>query len=88
VIHRKDHQSGHLVEYSQEIASSIPNSRLVIVNGDVGIHQYDHDEVITELRRFLDDERSPTTGTTSPAIRTVLFTDLVGHTEMMRRLGG
>ena len=88
VIHRRDQQTGHVIEYGQAIAAGIRDSRLVIVDGDVGIHQYEHDEIIAQLRSFLGADGNPAEAPTGPIpFRTVLFTDLVGHTEMMQRLG-
>jgi len=71
------------------LASGIPDARLAIIEG-VPPRPYlgDVEVVLTAIDEFLGEEEAsgaepPTAGT----FRTVLFTDLVGHTEMMRRLG-
>ncbi len=70
----------------REIASNIPDARLVLPDGKQG----DVDGVLNAIGSFLGDEdafvsRSPATHGRS--FRTILFTDIVGHTEMMHRLG-
>jgi class 3 adenylate cyclase len=76
----------------QQLAARIPNARFVALQGDaapIGEQQsmariapiLDFLEVDGELRSR--SARSPSAN----ALRTVLFTDLVGHTEMMSRLG-
>ncbi len=47
------------------------------------------EELFAVLDDFIDDGAQPParTATHSPALQTLLFTDLVGHTTMMRRLG-
>jgi class 3 adenylate cyclase/pimeloyl-ACP methyl ester carboxylesterase len=80
----------------QKMASMIPGARLLTPPGT--IHGYwlgDTDAVLHGITSFLD-ERPETRATTNAepenhaipgTFRTILFTDLVGHTEMMRRLG-
>ena len=75
---------------SQRLASAIPNSTLVILAGDsLAPYLGNTDEVLDAISEFVGGQaikhshRSRSTG----AFRTVLFTDLVGHTEMMSRLG-
>jgi class 3 adenylate cyclase/pimeloyl-ACP methyl ester carboxylesterase len=71
-------------EEGREIAMRIPNARLVVLEGKQG----DVDGVLSAIGEFLGDEREPPAPDNRPgSFRTVLFTDLVGHTEMMRRLG-
>jgi class 3 adenylate cyclase/pimeloyl-ACP methyl ester carboxylesterase len=90
ILHRrgiKDPSMGDV----QTIAARIPNARLVILEGDSSVpYVGDTDALVSALHEFLGDEplpsgwspRSPQRG-----LATILFTDLVGHTEMMRRLG-
>jgi len=70
----------------QEAAKSIPDARLAIIEGKQGTV----DPVLAAMGDFLGDE-TPRSAAASPAapggLRTILFTDLVGHTEMMQRLG-
>jgi class 3 adenylate cyclase/pimeloyl-ACP methyl ester carboxylesterase len=79
---------------AQNIAAGIPNARLVPLKGEInypgmGDSQAIADAVIT----FLDEgrkARAEPADKAAPAgdtVRTILFTDLVGHTAMMRRLG-
>jgi class 3 adenylate cyclase len=82
-----------LLEYAREIASRISHAHLVTGHGlpngpDATIQE--------QILRFLGadpavtltpPQPSPPRVATASGVRTVLFTDLVGHTEMMRRLG-
>jgi class 3 adenylate cyclase len=66
---------------AREMAAGIPNAELL--EGHTG------PEFTASLAAFLTDRPRPAQRQTSTpsAFRTILFTDLVGHTEMMRRLG-
>jgi class 3 adenylate cyclase/pimeloyl-ACP methyl ester carboxylesterase len=72
-------------EEGREMATRIPNSRLVVLDGKQG----DVEGVLTAIDDFLGDAvPAPPDGRQRPsAFRAVLFTDIVGHTEMMHRLG-
>lgn len=78
--------SGFEADAPRKLATLIPNARLVMLSGK---ETDDLDETLREMAEFLGDEgvanRIPQPGESS--LRTILFTDLVGHTEMMRRLG-
>jgi class 3 adenylate cyclase len=69
---------------AREIADRIPGARRVMTRGDDSLQ--DWQEQLAVVRRFLGDgpaaEDKP-----AAAVTTVLFTDIVGHTEMLRRLG-
>jgi class 3 adenylate cyclase/pimeloyl-ACP methyl ester carboxylesterase len=67
----------------REIAMRIPNARLVVLEGKQG----EVDNVLSAIGDFLGDEGSTPAPRHPSAFRTVLFTDIVGHTEMMQRLG-
>jgi class 3 adenylate cyclase/pimeloyl-ACP methyl ester carboxylesterase len=75
----------------QEAAKIIPDARFAVIEGKQGAV----DPVLTLLSDFLGDEApSPPADRTTvapaasrAAVQTVLFTDIVGHTEMMQRLG-
>lgn len=75
----------------QEAAKVIPNARFAIIEGKQGAV----DPVLTLLSDFLGDGAPPpAAGPTAvppaasrAAVQTILFTDIVGHTEMMHRLG-
>jgi class 3 adenylate cyclase len=78
---------------AQEIAASVPQAQLVALPGNG--HLFLGDDVpqaAGAIVEFLDDGPSgsrPRTPDRRPAAKlaTVLFTDIVGHTEMMHRLG-
>ena len=80
---------------SQDLASRIPGARYVPLQGRGHIFFLGNSEdVLTNAIAFLDED--PETRRIAPAqeqqeersgFRTILFTDLVGHTAMMRRLG-
>jgi class 3 adenylate cyclase len=75
---------------SQGLASKMPRGTLAPLPGE--IHAYssgDHAPILDAVEAFLAQApvRSPSQKRQEATVRTVLFTDLVGHTEMMRRLG-
>jgi class 3 adenylate cyclase/pimeloyl-ACP methyl ester carboxylesterase len=80
---------------AQEMASQIPNARFVPVPGNCNQPAGgDPRPILDAIHRFLDEDPEARALTVKPrdiesrsVFRTVLFTDLVGHTEMMRRLG-
>ncbi len=74
---------------AREMAANIPNARLVIINGGV---QDDTDRIFHEIADLMEtDATAPHkhSETKLPAggVRAILFTDVVEHTSMMRRLG-
>ena len=79
--------------HGRELASKIPDARLVTVPDDLRWS----DERTRIVEEFLGVKRDvpgapPTDSSSSQdrktsAFRTILFTDIVGHTEMMQRLG-
>jgi class 3 adenylate cyclase len=76
------------VEEARRIAASIPGAELVVLEGeepwpDVGRAQ----AAMRAIDEFLGDSAAASEPAAPYAFRTVLFTDLVGHTEMMSRLG-
>jgi class 3 adenylate cyclase len=78
------------VDAAHYLASHIPDARLAIFDGDSAIpYLGDTDSVLTAVREFLGPGGRPpgSSGDRSPTLRTVLFTDIVGHAEMMQRLG-
>jgi class 3 adenylate cyclase/pimeloyl-ACP methyl ester carboxylesterase len=75
------------LEQSTRLAAAIPDGRLVVLPGAGGVPWAgDTEAVIDVVEGFLLPERQKTAKEPS-AFRTVLFTDLVGHTAMMSRLG-
>ncbi len=78
------------------LATELPNAELRTAHGEtLGVFDFydEEDAVVTLANEFLggapldqaqpDNDTRPAPG----ALRTILFTDLVGHTEMMSRLG-
>jgi class 3 adenylate cyclase len=96
VIERETH-----LEVGQELAANIPDARLVVLRGGGSSFVLDNARPgIDAIHAFLGDKSwvSVSNGPTvakgaainklsDRSVRTVLFTDLVGHTEMMSRLG-
>ena len=81
---------------ARRLAAGLPNAELRTVHGETGgIFDFydDEDEVVNVVNEFLGggapaQATSPMTYARAPGgLRTVLFTDIVGHTEMMQRLG-
>ena len=74
----------------QAMAARIPNVRLALLEGDASVpYMGDTEAVVAALEEFLGDGSAPAghAGSTPGGLVTVLFTDIVGHTEMMQRLG-
>ncbi|MCH7809778.1 MAG: adenylate/guanylate cyclase domain-containing protein, partial [Chloroflexi bacterium] len=79
-------------ESARELAALIPNARLVMIDGQAAD---DTGRIIHAIADLLGTEHAehhapppPTpTPVTASGVRTILFTDLVSHTEMMSRLG-
>jgi class 3 adenylate cyclase len=83
-------------EQWHRLVTELPNAELRTAHGrTLGVFDFfdEEDEVVTIVNEYLDggvaEPSSVPTSTAPPfgGLRTVLFTDLVGHTEMMRRLG-
>jgi class 3 adenylate cyclase len=94
IMHRKD-DTGVPFAGVQNAAAKIPGARLVPLpgTGPASLGP-DAQDVIQAMAAFLDedpDTRAITTAepvtASDSALRAVLFTDIVGHTEMMSRLG-
>jgi class 3 adenylate cyclase/pimeloyl-ACP methyl ester carboxylesterase len=80
----------------RRLATELPNAELRTARGEtLGVFDFydEEDDVVTILNDFLGGgapENAPSMAAAPPplgGLRTVLFTDLVGHTEMMQRLG-
>jgi class 3 adenylate cyclase len=77
------------IEGAREMAASIPNARLVILSGGV---QDDTGRIFHEIADLLETDvtaphKHPDAKQPSGGVRAILFTDVVEHTAMMRRLG-
>jgi class 3 adenylate cyclase len=75
------------------LAAGLPNAELRTVRGETAYFEFydDEDAVVTVANDFLGGPAPQAVGHGDTRalgmLRTVLFTDLVGHTEMMQRLG-
>jgi len=75
------------VELSSRLAAEIPNARLLLLErGSRMVWIGDSEAVASALDEFLG-EADGSSGSVGHVFRTVLFTDIVAHTEMMSRLG-
>jgi class 3 adenylate cyclase len=83
-----DRRQVERAEYIRRLAATLPDGELVVLKRDGSRHGYG--EVVES---FLARGNSQSAAETSvgmaidSSMRSVLFTDLVGHTEMMSRLG-
>ncbi len=88
VLHRKD---SRLVPSSavRALAARLPDARLVLLSGDASLPYVDAEQALKPIDEFLGTSVEPASETAERgrSVATVLFTDLVGHTEMMSRLG-
>ena len=84
-----DRQGSRGVELSRKLAANIKQAELCLLGGaDMVEWAGDMAQVVQAIERFLGP--APSGGTAEPeqaSVRTVLFTDIVGHTGMMSRLG-
>ena len=74
----------------QAVAASIPAAQFFVRQGGASSFVFEHARpAIDAIRSFLGDADDRETAPTDVVrgVRTVLFTDIVGHTEMMQRLG-
>jgi class 3 adenylate cyclase len=91
VVHRK----GDLnvpIALGQQIAAAIPGAVFVPVDGVISAYALgDTEPILRAALPFLSTRagvtRAESSAAESASVRTVLWTDLVGHTEMMQRLG-
>jgi len=67
------------------LAAGLPNAEFVPLEGNTGSALTERDSTIPAIRRALSMD--PMRQTPAAGMRAVLFTDLVGHAEMMQRLG-
>jgi class 3 adenylate cyclase/pimeloyl-ACP methyl ester carboxylesterase len=88
VIHRKDSRVIPVAAV-RNVSSRLPNAELLLLNGDCAAPWLQHGHFIGAIDEFLGGtpEAPPIETVRRGTLATVLFTDLVGHTEMMSRLG-
>ena len=85
VLHRT-HDRDVDVEEGRWIASQIPGARFVELPGDAHLPWLgDSDRLLVEIEEFLTGARPG--GETSRVLSTILFTDVVGSTEIAARVG-
>ncbi len=90
VLHRR---GDRVVRFAlgRELAAHIPNSRFVPLEGDDAAPTAEQfEEALSAVGDFLGTDIAtppPSSRQSSTGMATILFTDLVGHTEMMSRLG-
>jgi len=78
------------LDAGRELTARLPDASLALLEGESMIpYLGDVDSVLDAVSGFLGDEsETKDQGESSPGpFRAVLFTDIVGHTEMMSRLG-
>ena len=74
-----------MADHARHMAARIPNARLVMLQGK---EVDDLDHLLAAMDEFLGDESEHSAPAPAQGgLRTILFTDIVGHTEMMQRLG-
>jgi class 3 adenylate cyclase len=72
----------------RRLCASIPGARMVMLEGTSPVPGLgDMESVLAAVGAFLGDDYSVTESGSTASVRAVLFTDLVGHTQMMRELG-
>jgi class 3 adenylate cyclase len=89
VVHRKD---SRLVPVSavRAFASQLSSGKLVLISGDQSVPYVDVPRIANPIIEFLGgtpESSGPAPERRGGSLATVLFTDLVGHSEMMSRLG-
>ena len=73
---------------SRDLASAISGAQLTQIDGNSPLPAAGPIDVAAEtVTRFLGLEASPSNDAGKGTVRVVLFTDLVGHTQMMDKLG-
>lgn len=89
VLHRRD-DSAVRFECGRQLASLIPNARLVPLPGDIhSLWDGDTESVLQAVAEFLDGEQRPAT-VEAPHVHglvTILFTDMEGSTTLTQRVG-
>ena len=76
-------------ESVRAIARSLPNARLRLLDGVVGLHEFTPPSVIEDIVEPFLDEDFPASPTHEPAssFQTIMFTDLESSTALTQRLG-
>jgi class 3 adenylate cyclase len=69
------------------LAAAIGHAQFIPIEGNTGSALTERDSTVPAIRRALSMGDPATAAATPGGLRTVLFTDIVGHSEMMSRLG-
>jgi class 3 adenylate cyclase len=88
VLHRRG-DLNYPFDLGRQMAAAIPNAKFVPLDGVISHYSLgDQDAVLDAVLPFLPEVGDPPRVRSAQGpFRTVLFTDLVGHSEMMSRLG-
>jgi class 3 adenylate cyclase len=90
VLHRRE-LSWHPVDLARDLASRIPDARLVLLEGSsIAMFLDDTEAVRTTIDEFLGEGEEAAATAEPPdagAFRTILFTDVEGSTALTQRLG-
>jgi len=87
VVHRRDLEWID-VGLSRNLASGIPDARLTVVEGRSPLPGTgDVDAALGPIDDFLERDANRVGGDGAAQVQTILFTDIVGHTELMSSLG-
>ncbi len=89
VLHRRQF-SLVSVDVATGLASSIPNARLALLEGESAGYHVDSEAVLDAFDEFLDEGEEAAAGAEAPAagaVHTILFTDVEGSTALTQRLG-
>jgi class 3 adenylate cyclase len=84
IVHTTEDRVCH-VENARWLAAHIPGSRFVEFPGGDHLPWFDPDRTIAEIREFLTGSREPEEP--DRVLATLMFTDIVGSTELATRLG-
>jgi class 3 adenylate cyclase len=69
------------------VASHLPHAQLALLSGDAGSPIVNPEQLLKPIREFFGSQVEPVAVERASSLATILFTDLVGHTDMMSRLG-
>jgi class 3 adenylate cyclase len=87
ILHR-EHDQNHRIDEGRRLAAMIADARFVGLPGGSHHPMWAHSDYMPVLYEFLGAAGSAyRTGHRPSGTTTILFTDLVGHTEMMQQLG-
>ena len=78
------------VRASRMAAALIPDAKLIVLDGDMGLIYAGQESPLDQIRRFLDEGGSEPLSAPQPtagAVHTILFTDVEGSTALTDRLG-